>query len=89
MLVKEIRSYLHSLSPSGRIYFFPASKIPHFLVGAIRGQLTGVLILENRSKMNREELIFSQKLKSAHGVIYTMRSMDECCITAKMEGWHD
>ena len=88
MLVKEIRSYLNSLSSSGRIYFFPSYKIPHFLVGAIHGQLMGVLVLEGR-KINREELIFSQKLKNAHGLVYTMSSMDDCCFTAKTEGWHD
>lgn len=71
------------------LHFFNSAIVPNALLGASRGELTSILIVEGKRNLNRAELDFGDKIRKAHGLIFVVRSLQDAHELAKLEGWHD
>ena len=86
MVKTQVSNFLKSLP---RSYFFKPMKNKSNLIGAIRGKLTYLLILENDRKMSISEIKFSEKIRRCGGDHFCIRSLNDICELAKIRGWHD
>ncbi len=88
-LKNDVRTFLNSLSSNKRVYFFQSTGIKCSLIGAVKGQLVGILVIQMDRPSSREEIAFSARIMRAGGEYYVVRSMDDICEIAKIRGGHD
>jgi hypothetical protein len=87
-LKKEVHRFLNAMS-NERTFFFNSSKSESLLVGSIRGQLVCILVIESNRKLSLQEINFNSKIVRAHGLHFTVRSMEDVSELAKIKGWID
>jgi len=87
-LLNKVKRYLNSLA-SDRTYFFNSLSSKCSLMGAIKGNLICILIIDGDRRLSKSEIEFSSKILRCGGEHYTIRSMEDLTEIAKIKGWVD
>lgn len=83
---KQAKSFLKSLP---RSTFFDHSTERDMIIGAIKGRLTCILLLDSDRFLNKHEIIFSEKIRRCGGDHFCIRSLEDLSELAKVRGWYD
>lgn len=88
-LIKEVKLFLDGLQNNRSSFFFPVYDQECLLLGCLKGSLVCLVVKDGKDKLTKKELKFVSRITQADGDFHYVRSMDDICLIAKLEGWHD